>query len=146
MLCTDPIIPKKCSLSHHLQHKIWQKEAVAMFLLNNYCIPLAALSALFASSEWIFFKILFIYLWETESEWVRKHQQAEGEGEQAPCWARSPKKDSIPRPWDHDLSHGQTLNRLSHPGAPQRILTAQVSNVIIPIVTGVEIESLIAFL
>ena len=27
--------------------------------------------------------------------------------------------DSIPGPWDHDLSQRQTLNRLSHPGALQ---------------------------
>ena len=26
-------------------------------------------------------------------------------------------RDSIPGPWDHDLSRRQTLNHLSHPGA-----------------------------
>uniref|UniRef100_A0A452VL31 SCAN box domain-containing protein n=1 Tax=Ursus maritimus TaxID=29073 RepID=A0A452VL31_URSMA len=33
--------------------------------------------------------------------------------------SRSPMQDSIPGPWDHDLSRRQTLHRLSHPGAPR---------------------------
>ena len=36
---------------------------------------------------------------------------------QAPCSAGSLMQDSIPGPWDHDLSWRQILNRLSHPGA-----------------------------
>ena len=33
----------------------------------------------------------------------------------------SPTQGSIPGPWDHDLSRRQTLNRLSHPGAPTAV-------------------------
>ena len=34
---------------------------------------------------------------------------------------RSPTRDSIPRPWDHDLSPNQESDaQLSHPGTPQR--------------------------
>ena len=32
------------------------------------------------------------------------------------------RQDSIPGPWDHDLSRRQMLNRLSHPGAPYGIV------------------------
>ena len=40
--------------------------------------------------------------------------EAEGEGE-----AGSPTWGSIPGLWDRDLSRRQTLNSLSHPGAPR---------------------------
>ena len=43
--------------------------------------------------------------------------RTEGEG-QTSCWARSLMGDSIPVPWDHDLSRRQMLKRLSHPGTP----------------------------
>jgi len=36
--------------------------------------------------------------------------------------------DSIPGPWDHDLSQGQTLNRLSRPGVPGRLPDQQSSS------------------
>ena len=64
-----------------------------------------------------FFKILFICL----TERVREHKQGEQQRErekQAPHWAKSPMRDSIPGPWNHDLSQRQTLNSLCHPGAP----------------------------
>ena len=32
--------------------------------------------------------------------------------------AGSPMRDSIPRPWDHDLSQRETRKPLSHPGVP----------------------------
>ena len=34
------------------------------------------------------------------------------------CWPGIPTWDSIPRPWDHDLSQRRPPNQLSHPGAP----------------------------
>ena len=37
---------------------------------------------------------------------------------QTPCLAGSPMLDSIPGPWDHDLSWRQAPKWLSHPGAP----------------------------
>ena len=46
---------------------------------------------------------------EGEGESPQAKGEAEGEGE-APIW------DSIPGPWDHDLSQRQMLNQLSHPG------------------------------
>ena len=49
--------------------------------------------------------------------------QAEQAGEkQAPGSARSPMRDSIPGSWDRDLSQRQTLNRLSHPGVPLKLI------------------------
>ena len=66
-----------------------------------------------------FFKILFIYL--TERDHSRREEgkrSQKEEGKQAPCWAESPMWDSIPGPWDHDLSRRQRLNPLSLPGAP----------------------------
>ena len=45
-------------------------------------------------------------------------RQAEIEEEADASLNREPDEDSIPRPRDHDLSQRQTLNQLSHPGAP----------------------------
>jgi len=36
--------------------------------------------------------------------------------------------DSIPGPWDLGLSQRQTLNRLSHPGAPALLILRMTSN------------------
>ena len=49
----------------------------------------------------------------------REHERvAEGEGETDFLLGREPDTGSISGPLDHDLSQSQTLNRLSHPGAP----------------------------
>ena len=45
-------------------------------------------------------------------------QQAEGEGEADSPLRKDWMQGSIPRPWEHDLTQRQTLNRLSYPGAP----------------------------
>jgi len=51
---------------------------------------------------------------QRQREW-----QAEAEGEAGSPQSRgSLMWDSIPGPWDHDLSRRQTLSRLSHPGTP----------------------------
>ena len=63
----------------------------------------------------IYLKILCFYLRERES----KHEKGEGQrerGEQTTHWAGSLMQGWIPGPWEHDLSRGQTLNQLSHPG------------------------------
>ena len=90
-----------------------------------------------------FFKILFIYLRERQRQRQRTHSRehnqdgrAEGEGEAgwlAPHWAGSLAQCLIPGPWDHDLNWRQTLNQLSHPGAPvlhfslfEKYLTIQI--------------------
>ena len=54
--------------------------------------------------------ILFIYLTERERE-HKQEWQAEGEGK-----AGSLTWDSIPGPWDHDLSQKQLLNWQSPSG------------------------------
>ena len=63
-----------------------------------------------------FLKILFI--WERESK-SGEERQSEMES-RLPAQQRHPlpMKGSIPGPWDHDPSWGQTLNQLSHPGNP----------------------------
>ena len=68
---------------------------------------------------------------ETECEWERgrergRHRiwsrlQALSCQHRAWCGARTPKL------WDHDLSQGQMLNRLSHPGAPKRLSSTERS-------------------
>ena len=55
----------------------------------------------------------FISLFERQRTWRGEEQREK----QTPCWAGSPTQDSIPGPWDHDLSRRQTLNWLSHPDA-----------------------------
>ena len=57
----------------------------------------------------LFFKILFTYLTERERGRVHKQweQQAEGKGEAGSLLSKEPgslMQDSIPGPWDHDLS------------------------------------------
>ena len=69
-----------------------------------------------------FFNVLFIFETETEREqgrgreWARHRIQSRLQvlscQHKAQCRARTHK------PWDHDLSQSQTLNRLGHPGAP----------------------------
>ncbi|XP_064452346.1 AP-3 complex subunit beta-1 isoform X2 [Mirounga angustirostris] len=57
------------------------------------------------------------YLFARENE--RQHEREEGQREkQTPCRAGSPMRDSIQGLQDHDLSRRQSLNQLSHPGAP----------------------------
>nr|XP_054367125.1 E3 ubiquitin-protein transferase RMND5B isoform X6 [Mirounga angustirostris] len=48
----------------------------------------------------------------------REHKQGERQAEGEAGSLLSPMRDLIPGTWDHDLSRRQTLNRLSHPGAP----------------------------
>ena len=69
-----------------------------------------------------------------ESKCKREHKQEEGQRErekdrerkrekQGPHWAGTLMRGWIPGCWDHKLSWRQTLNQLSHPGAPKyRIL------------------------
>ena len=75
-------------------------------------------SGLYVFCFLFFFKLLFIYL--TERDTAREGTQAGevGEGEAGFPLSREPDVGLIPAPWDHDLSRRQTLNWLSHPGAP----------------------------
>ncbi|XP_027455540.2 transmembrane protein 156 isoform X3 [Zalophus californianus] len=59
----------------------------------------------------------FIYLFMRDRE-----REREAEREAGSQGAGSPMRDLIPGPWDHDLSPRQTLNHLSHPGAPTSAL------------------------
>ena len=60
-----------------------------------------------------------MYLKESKRASVQREEQgAEGEGEADFPRGGSRRQGSISGPWDHDLSPRQTLNRLSHPGAP----------------------------
>ena len=56
--------------------------------------------------------------WLTYKIMHEQGRQAEIEEEADASLNREPDEDSIPRPRDHDLSQRQTLNQLSHPGAP----------------------------
>ncbi|XP_073747638.1 transmembrane protein 156 isoform X2 [Callorhinus ursinus] len=59
----------------------------------------------------------FIYLFMRDRE-----REREAEREAGSQGAGSPMRDLIPGPWDNDLSPRQTLNHLSHPGAPTSAL------------------------
>ena len=61
-----------------------------------------------------FFKkrMLFIYLIERARTSKGSSREREME-KQAPCWAGSPRRGSIPGPWDHDPSQRQSPNWLS---------------------------------
>ena len=57
----------------------------------------------------------------------REHEQREGEGQrERGREAASLMQGSILGPQDHDLSQRQTLNQLSHPGAPKDILDRRI--------------------
>ena len=99
------------------------KLKLCTYVLNTNCpSPLPSSPRNYHSTFWFsfLFKKDFTYLREKERECERNHEQrgkAETEGE-AGCWAGSLMWGWTPGPWDHDLSQGQALNRLSHPGAP----------------------------
>ena len=71
----------------------------------------------------VFFLKIFFSIWELGSEWTRKSKHESGWGaereKQTSHWAGSPTQGSIPGPSDHDLSWRQTLNWMSHLGAPK---------------------------
>ena len=60
-----------------------------------------------------------MYLFEKE------RAQAGGGKEETPHWVKSPMRGSILGPWDQELSQRQTLNQLSHPGAPVVMFLSQ---------------------
>ena len=76
------------------------------------------------STFWIF---LYLFIFERQSEtkwdWGRGRERGRhriGNRLQAlSCQHRARRGARTHRLWDHDLSQSQTLNRLSHPGAPQ---------------------------
>ena len=72
----------------------------------------------FSENPVVFF-LRFFLIWEREHEWGEEQGET---GEQTPHWAgdlmRGSMWDLMPGPQDHDLSWRQTLNWLSHPGAP----------------------------
>ena len=56
----------------------------------------------------------------SKHEWEREQdQRVRGEEGAGSLLSRKPMQGLIPGPRDHDLSWGQTLNWLSHPGAPE---------------------------
>jgi len=70
---------------------------------------------------WFFFLRFYLFIWERMRD--REHEREEGQREkQTPRWAGSLMWDSIPGLRNHDLSRGQLLNQLSHPGAQRRYL------------------------
>ena len=78
------------------------------------------------------FKTFLMFIWETERQRQRQSTSKEGQREretqnpkQAPgssCQHRARHGARSHKPWDHDLSWSQTLNRLSHPGASPKTL------------------------
>ena len=76
----------------------------------------------------MFFNV-YLFLWETETECEWGEGQRERERHriwsrlQAPsCQPRAPHGAPTLEPQNHDLSRSQTLNQLSHPGAPTAFL------------------------
>lgn len=75
--------------------------------------------------EWntkYFLKIYFLFIWERESVCARigGGQRKRENLKQIPHWVQTPTWGLISGPWDHDLTNikSQTLNQLSHRGAP----------------------------
>ena len=90
-------------------------------LENVYCFQFK--SKVYTMSSFKFFLMfLFIFETETEHEWGRGRERGrhrigsrlQAVSHQPRAWRGAPTHG----PQDHDLSWSQTLNRLSHPGAP----------------------------
>ena len=75
------------------------------------------------------FFLMFLFIFESERETEHEQGRSRERGRhrirsrlQAPsCQHRARCGARTHEPWDHDLSRSQTLNRLSHPGAPHDI-------------------------
>lgn len=67
-----------------------------------------------------------IYLFDREGTQAHSRGEWQAEGEEETDFLQSPMQDSIPGPWDHDLSQRQTLNWLNHLGT-QEWLSSDVS-------------------
>ena len=88
--------------------------------LITYC-PSLTISLL--TSLNIFFKILFIYSWETKKERGRDTGR-----ERSRLHAGSPIWDSIPGLQDHAPGQRQVLKSLSHPGIPKPEYLSSANN------------------
>ena len=74
------------------------------------------------------FFLTFIYFWDRERHNMnregseRRRHRIWSRFQALSCQHRAQRRAWTHRPWDHDLSRSQTLNRLSHPGAPSPFL------------------------
>ena len=98
----------------------------AWSLLPILCLPLSL--TILWSYVFIFFLIFFnVYLFLRQRETEHEQGRVRGRGRQRigsrlqalSCQHRVRRGALTQKPWDHDLSWSQTLNRLSHPGAPR---------------------------
>ena len=84
----------------------------------NYCLPWCPLW------DWEYVLSLKDFIYLRERKRMSKSTRAGGRKKQTPCWAGGWTQDAGIRMgldtgcWDADLSWRQTLNGLSHPGAP----------------------------
>ena len=89
------------------------------------------INAVDSCGQWFLFLFLFFqdltpYL--RESEWAkgRERERAQvGEEEADSPLSREANVGLIPRPWDHDLSQRQILNRLSYLGTPDPVIICE---------------------
>ena len=98
--------PRHFIISHHHKKKgeystirYFERDHIRITFMTVYCYNCS-----------IFFKD-FIYLFDRERSQVGREADRE-RGKQTPHWAGSLMCDSIPGPWDHDLSRRQRLNLL----------------------------------
>ena len=106
--------PGKCSPRKGQEIQIWGKTGYLTSLNVSF----------FSLSKWIFFNI---YFWErqreTECEMGRGRERGrhriQSRLQALSCQHRARHRARTHRQQDHDLNRSQTLNWLSHPGAPQ---------------------------
>ena len=81
--------------------------------------------------SFLFYFLMFIYFWETERVcvWAGEGQSETGRQrirvslQDLSCQHSPQHRAQTHKLWDHDLSWSQTLNRVSHPGAPMRFFS-----------------------
>ena len=109
--------------SPELLHRLDEDKTSKLRQLNTmkYISNIKMLEYYYFQLVFFFFKFFLMFIIESQRE--SEHEQGRGRGrgrhripsrlQALSCQHRAPC-----RPWDHDLSRSQMLNRLSHPGAP----------------------------
>ena len=93
------------------QTRLYSSVLVGCFFFFYFSFFFAFSTSSPSSSSFFFYFLKILFIWERERE------QREREN-QTPHWVGSLTWDSIPGPWDHDLSQRQTFNQLNHLGTP----------------------------
>ena len=101
--------------------KIVKNVAVYQMLLHLLKYDFSPFVSMWQITLTFFFLRFYLFIWQRGNERAQAREGQRKREKQNPCWAGSPMWDSIPGPWDHDLSW--RLTWLSHLGACRMLLS-----------------------